>query len=736
MMVLSRLWYVVLALLLGILAYVVFLAVGQYDRRNAVAMEEELASDSQTVGWSLQIDARKRLDALLIGAVDKGVQDALQGAAGKDTIPGKSKEDGKHALAAVVQKIPPDFRPDALFAVDHDGRVVSEVGFDGAKAFADFELGGYPAVFDALHGYLRDDTWVLGGAAYRVVARPVEVDSTQPPLGAIVGLKLVDKAFAQALSKRTRANVAFFAGGARVASATAPGFEEAKLSAVDGDLASLATDKGFGDGRSELHALGDNLGAIYARFVGDAWDLSAGFVVVRSRTTIGGPMGFLSGADDKDKQSVNLVLVGGIVFLGIVIGIGLSILEHTLPLGQMVKQAGALRRGEIDYLQVVRFRGAYRGIAENLNAGIERVLEKGGGAVRKPADLESILGPVPVQPAMSAFSFPLPDQGPGPGPVPPARPPGAPPPGPQAPPPGAMAFPVPGPQAPAAASPPPVPAGPPPPLNRPKPPPSHAGLMGIDTVPAITPTGPPGARPANPRASGAAFPPAGPPIPPPAGAGPPRPGNFQIAVENSPESIDGDGPTLASAASPLGLPIPPPARGPAPRAEAPQDDAPTMAVSAMNRPGVHEAAMKLGMGPPVPPAAGARPGPPAVGTQTMMGIGLSEKSDAGGKRAMIADDADESTVIARAPSEILAAASGPSKAVSDETAEWMGVYDEFLRTKKQCDEPTEGLSFEKFQNTLRKNRDALVQRHQCKRVRFSVYVKDGRASLKATPVKE
>ena len=64
------------------------------------------------------------------------------------------------------------------------------------------------------------------------------------------------------------------------------------------------------------------------------------------------------------------------------------------------------------------------------------------------------------------------------------------------------------------------------------------------------------------------------------------------------------------------------------------------------------------------------------------------------------------------------------------------MYDEFLRTKKQCGEPTEGLTFEKFQNTLRKNRDALVERHHCKRVRFSVYVKDGRASLKATPVKE
>ncbi|HSQ67372.1 MAG TPA: MXAN_5187 C-terminal domain-containing protein, partial [Polyangiaceae bacterium] len=43
---------------------------------------------------------------------------------------------------------------------------------------------------------------------------------------------------------------------------------------------------------------------------------------------------------------------------------------------------------------------------------------------------------------------------------------------------------------------------------------------------------------------------------------------------------------------------------------------------------------------------------------------------------------------------------------------------------------------DKFRQTLRKNRDALVQRHNCKRVKFTVYVKDGRASLKATPIKD
>ena len=82
-----------------------------------------------------------------------------------------------------------------------------------------------------------------------------------------------------------------------------------------------------------------------------------------------------------------------------------------------------------------------------------------------------------------------------------------------------------------------------------------------------------------------------------------------------------------------------------------------------------------------------------------------------------------------------AAATGEHKSGHD-TAEWLSVYEDFIRTKKQCGEATDGLTFEKFSHTLKKNRDALIARHGCKRVKFSVYVKEGRASLKATPVKD
>jgi hypothetical protein len=96
-------------------------------------------------------------------------------------------------------------------------------------------------------------------------------------------------------------------------------------------------------------------------------------------------------------------------------------------------------------------------------------------------------------------------------------------------------------------------------------------------------------------------------------------------------------------------------------------------------------------------------------------------------------DDDDATTVAQVPAEVMAQASGSAL---DENAEWRGVYQDFIRTKKQCSEPTDGLTFEKFSQTLRKNRDQLVEKHGCRRVRFSVYVKEGRASLKATPMKE
>jgi hypothetical protein len=71
----------------------------------------------------------------------------------------------------------------------------------------------------------------------------------------------------------------------------------------------------------------------------------------------------------------------------------------------------------------------------------------------------------------------------------------------------------------------------------------------------------------------------------------------------------------------------------------------------------------------------------------------------------------------------------------NELVEWQKVYEDFVALKKQCGEPTVGLTFDKFKGTLQRNKDALVQRHGVTRVKFTVYVKEGKAALKASPVK-
>jgi hypothetical protein len=59
-----------------------------------------------------------------------------------------------------------------------------------------------------------------------------------------------------------------------------------------------------------------------------------------------------------------------------------------------------------------------------------------------------------------------------------------------------------------------------------------------------------------------------------------------------------------------------------------------------------------------------------------------------------------------------------------------------MAVKRECGESTAGLTLDRFLQKLRDNKAALVSKHACKTVRFSVYVKDGKAALKATPVRD
>jgi hypothetical protein len=64
------------------------------------------------------------------------------------------------------------------------------------------------------------------------------------------------------------------------------------------------------------------------------------------------------------------------------------------------------------------------------------------------------------------------------------------------------------------------------------------------------------------------------------------------------------------------------------------------------------------------------------------------------------------------------------------------IFQGFVELKRKCGEPTENVTYEKFVAKLRDNREQLIKKLGCKSVKFQVYVKDGKAALKASPVRD
>lgn len=83
--------------------------------------------------------------------------------------------------------------------------------------------------------------------------------------------------------------------------------------------------------------------------------------------------------------------------------------------------------------------------------------------------------------------------------------------------------------------------------------------------------------------------------------------------------------------------------------------------------------------------------------------------------------------------DALGSSSGP---VNEEEEHLQKVFRDFVAIKRQCGENTDNITADRFIAKLRKNRESLIKRYSCRSVKFQVYVKDGKAAVKATPVKE
>lgn len=210
-----------------------------------------------------------------------------------------------------------------------------------------------------------------------------------------------------------------------------------------------------------------------------------------------------------------------------------------------------------------------------------------------------------------------------------------------------------------------------------------------------------------------------------------------------------------------------PSEQPAPQAEAEEDDAAQALASGGGRMSPVPPSYQSLPPTPVPSAATspvpspwatpvpAASAPPVGSAKPLDPFGMvSQGSPAD---SYYGDDNPDATRVAAVPQELLqaSASSMPANAGASAVARPLGgvpsvaapavdpeeqhfhdVFQEFVATRARCGEPSEGVTYDKFVAKLRKNRDQLVQKYACRTVRFQVYVKEGKAALKATPVKD
>ena len=90
---------------------------------------------------------------------------------------------------------------------------------------------------------------------------------------------------------------------------------------------------------------------------------------------------------------------------------------------------------------------------------------------------------------------------------------------------------------------------------------------------------------------------------------------------------------------------------------------------------------------------------------------------------------------AAAPAAAPEPAAPPAAPADPRETYFQEIYEEFVQVKMACGESTDKFPFDKFAAKLRKNTAALMGKPGVTDVQFSVYIKDGKAALKASPIK-
>jgi hypothetical protein len=185
------------------------------------------------------------------------------------------------------------------------------------------------------------------------------------------------------------------------------------------------------------------------------------------------------------------------------------------------------------------------------------------------------------------------------------------------------------------------------------------------------------------------------------------------------------GGAVPSPLPPAPPPPPPMASAPAPLPAAPPPPPPFAGgPAAIPPPAV--LLRQLSPSPAAPPAA---PRPPLPGMSEPQPLDENDLDE-----PLEGEGYEGPTRVVSLTDDLMMAAQGKVDPSEQREAMLRKLFNDFRSTKVQCGESVDGLTFDKFKASVDKSRSAIQSKQKCKDVQFSVYVKAGKAALKATPI--
>jgi hypothetical protein len=687
--VLTKAWLVVVGLALAIvlaLALVVPRPAMRELEKEQVARLAHVQHASQLL---LKVDARSKIDyaAHLSGDV------VLAGALDEASRGGTDK--GLHQTALERLRVfNSQLKMAFLVALDAHGRVLARVTENGegdAQAWGD-SMAGFPVIADALRGYRGEDAVAIGGKLYRLAASPV-IKHDRYAGALVIGMAAGDD-LAKRMHESLGAEVAFMLHGKVVASTTStPALE--KLPAELDKRAEEIAKQGHTPAVALESGANDRWWAMATPVAGEAAAQDAWYVLLLPRTAGTGLGGLVHAAGGDDfKSGYPWILVIMVALVALAGGIAIVWWESESPMARLRDEVGRLAAGELPRLDDRPFRGRFAQVVRSINSTLDRLVRSGGvvGVTTLSADRNM---PAPsLREREPASRVPTTEE-----PLPASYEP----------------MMIAGQAAPVSeakvAAPPmpklqvesqPLPKFPlealdedpttqdehlPAPSSRAAAKPGLPALPQLDAIPldAVSSKQRPAPRPGQPPAT-------------------PRAPAAQVATPMPVGMGRAAAPPSAPAPKPA-APKPAPAPSPAPRKPAPFG-LPMEELEIAPSSGLVTNAVAAG-----PDGIAPLPPPPAP-------------------------DFGDETVVSQPSDDLIDQSRGTGVHKSDLEAYFRKVYQDFVELKRKCGEPTENVTFEKFVGKLRDNREQLIKKLGCKSVKFQVYVKDGRAALKATPVRD